>query len=536
MEVMTQEQIKLHSVAASILASRNRMSPATVTSTFTKKRTISQAQDGGASAVNDSDDVRKAKILQARKKQILEADQYLGKSYQDLVEISKVIDEDEFWATHMPDYAAKLHVEEDDAGAMKKGRLNSLKAANGKVNLTTQDRKDILENEPIIRLAYDELVPNQKSEKEFWTLYIEKTYFKHAQSKSRQAMELFAGFEETARRKNLLGGAGSSTVSTDETVAQSAEAVSKGTVSKSSGTKFDILHNYNDFDIKESYDGEDRLLPESRDLKRINNESKMVLTTAENSSSADTYSTSREEVAELRAPRSQEYAPLKISRPEAHSSDPVDTTGSAPAAKKSAFGKAKSAFGKSTDSSSEVGLGGGEAIPPRSMKEILDGLFDQFPDSGRASACLEAERVLLCEQAIQTERMAKVEALLKSSQNAATIELTGGDGDDHPDTRLRNEIKDIYGNAIELLRHFYAILLREGAGKPTKGSQGAEKIEKLLQRLWAVKDQLMTKSRVMKDKLKGRKLEASLALCNEVIKLVARGDQWWQNYKARVHI
>lgn len=543
-EVMTQEQVKLHGVAVKILASRGQVPPAMASSSGSgaNKRTISQAQDGAA-IVNESDEKRKARLLEARKRQILEADQHLGKSYRDLVENSKVIDEEEFWTTHMPDYAAKLHVDEDEAGAMKKGRLNSLKAANGKINLTTQDRKDILENEPIIRLAYDELVPNQKSEKEFWTLYIEKTYFKHAQNKSRQAMELFAGFEEKARRKSLVGASSSSASSSGNIQAalSAQSAATKSAVSKSVGTKFDILHNYHDFDIKESYDGEDRFLQDSKDLKRINNESKMVLTAGESGGSASNgvKNMSREEVAELRAPAARKYAPLKISRPNNQPSvEAVESSGSSAPAKKSAFGKAKSAFGK-TKNTAEISVGTtGEVIPPRNMTDVLEGITECFPEASRASTCLDDEKTLLREQAILTERMVRVEAILKSGQSASAgiVDLTMGDSEDHPESLIRTEVEEKYNSAIELLRHFYAILLREGPGKPTKGSQGAEKIEKLLQRLWAIKDQLMTKSRGMNDKLRGRKLESSQALCSEVIKLVSRGDQWWSNYKSRVHI
>ena len=70
--------------------------------------------------MNDSDEVRKAKLLRTRKIQILEADQHLGKSYRDLVETSKVIDDDEFWATHMPDFAASCMWTKTMQGIRKK--------------------------------------------------------------------------------------------------------------------------------------------------------------------------------------------------------------------------------------------------------------------------------------------------------------------------------------------------------------------------------------------------------------------------------
>ena len=96
---------------------------------------------------------------------------------------------------------------------------------------------------------------------------------------------------------------------------------------------------------------------------------------------------------------------------------------------------------------------------------------------------------------------------------------------------------EIYNSTIELLRHFYAILLRDGSGKPTRGSKSAEKIERLFDRLTVIRDQMMTKSRRFKEEgtVVGRQLEASLTVINEVTKLVNRGEQWWQNYKERMH-
>ena len=62
------------------------------------------------------------KQLEERKKQLLEVDKELRKAYHDLVDTG-VLEAEEFWATHMPDYAAQLSV--GQSGSMQKGRLNS---------------------------------------------------------------------------------------------------------------------------------------------------------------------------------------------------------------------------------------------------------------------------------------------------------------------------------------------------------------------------------------------------------------------------
>ena len=202
MEIMAIEQTKLQSEASKILGAKSAVmstrvqSPVLATPLGTKRNHMVV---NSGSIVNETAEGVARKQLEERKKQLLEVDKELRKAYHDLVDTG-VLEAEEFWATHMR--RLRGPAERGPEWQHAKRAPKFLKAANGKINMTAQDRRDILEAEPIVRLAYDELVPNQKSEREFWQLYCERTYFRH--NTNRRAQEVFASFEEKARRKRKV--------------------------------------------------------------------------------------------------------------------------------------------------------------------------------------------------------------------------------------------------------------------------------------------------------------------------------------------
>ena len=130
MEVMAVEQVKLQSEASKILGAKSAVvsarAPSPAGASVGTKR--SRASANSSSVVNKTEEGVARNQLEERKKQLLEVDKALAKQYRDLVD-GGVLEAEEFWETHAPDYAAQLTV--DTSGSMKKGRLNSLKAANG---------------------------------------------------------------------------------------------------------------------------------------------------------------------------------------------------------------------------------------------------------------------------------------------------------------------------------------------------------------------------------------------------------------------
>jgi len=123
--------------------------------------------------------------LQERRKELLAADTSLAKFHKDLCEgrgaggvSTAILTEEEFWESHMPEYATQLYQQEGD-DFMQKGRMPlkaRIAAGIGGLKLTRDDIMLILEEDPVTRRAHADLVPHQKSEQEFWQLYVNKFY------------------------------------------------------------------------------------------------------------------------------------------------------------------------------------------------------------------------------------------------------------------------------------------------------------------------------------------------------------------------
>ena len=166
-----------------------------------------------------------ADLLDAkRRKQLLESDRNFAKQYRDLVEVNKILTEEDFWAVH----AQKLQLMSDasttDQALSFKGKQNSLlaksfdKDSNGiiNINLTVEMRQNIFAMYPEVRKAFDAEVPLKRSETEFWTVYLQSEYYNGmgtASSSSSdmppQRDDLFARYSEkddaTGKKKKVDG-------------------------------------------------------------------------------------------------------------------------------------------------------------------------------------------------------------------------------------------------------------------------------------------------------------------------------------------
>jgi len=88
---------------------------------------------------------------------------------------------------------------------------------------------------------------------------------------------------------------------------------------------------------------------------------------------------------------------------------------------------------------------------------------------------------------------------------------------------------EAFVEVTELLRHFFALLSREGANAPLPGTDGAVKVGKLVERLQSRKELLLNKSRVIREtkRFAEHEVEASTAVINDVVKLIGRACDWW---------
>jgi hypothetical protein len=163
---------------------------------------------------NDAVDIK-------RRRQLLEHDRHLAKQYRDLVEVSKILTDEDFWASYAHH---TLQVGDFRPGEYRKGKQNSLlaeafsKDANGVINirLTLEMTQNIFAMYPEVRRAFEAEVPLKCSETEFWTMYFRSEFYNSSGAKDAHSTEnavrddLFAryaeqeGHQATAKRK--LGG------------------------------------------------------------------------------------------------------------------------------------------------------------------------------------------------------------------------------------------------------------------------------------------------------------------------------------------
>eukprot|EP00474_Spongospora_subterranea_P010201 CRZ10659.1 hypothetical protein [Spongospora subterranea] len=118
---------------------------------------------------------------------LLARDPMLRRAYHEVVEESKLISSAEFWRTreHL------LELERHSTQAQRVGLSSAMLAAvqpttNGAsagvvaYTLSSGAIVEILAKHPAVRRAYEEYVPEQLTEQEFWTKYFQSQYFKRA--------------------------------------------------------------------------------------------------------------------------------------------------------------------------------------------------------------------------------------------------------------------------------------------------------------------------------------------------------------------
>ncbi|KAJ1442899.1 hypothetical protein B484DRAFT_441874 [Ochromonadaceae sp. CCMP2298] len=129
-------------------------------------------------------------LLLKKRKQLLAADKALARQYRDLVEVTKVLADEDFWASHED----RLQEAEEvggwkrggggDGGGGGRGRQNFLlgdtfsKDATGAVviDLTPDMKRNIFAMYPEVRRAFEEEV-GRSSETDFWQAYFQCEYY-----------------------------------------------------------------------------------------------------------------------------------------------------------------------------------------------------------------------------------------------------------------------------------------------------------------------------------------------------------------------
>lgn len=202
-----------------------------------------------------------------RRRQLLTLDRNLAKQYRDLVEVSKILTDEEFWASYSEQ---TQQLEEVQPGGFRKGKQNSLladamaKAAGGEINLTVELKQNIFAMYPEVRRAFDAEVPLKRSELEFWGIFFQSEFY---------------------NARNSAGGRGSSSEAfrddlfaryTDQKPA-STEAGKRKVDAQILHADVDLTASFGDYRPPESFDPSDMTATDSAVSAKYNRNSALVL-------------------------------------------------------------------------------------------------------------------------------------------------------------------------------------------------------------------------------------------------------------------
>lgn len=129
--------------------------------------------NGHIASIDDLD----ATALAVTRSSLLAANASLRAQHKFLVEDSKTVDEDDFWKTHdnlLQEEYAKI------CGMARAGTSSLLQShlpLQGRVTLGVEEMRQIFIMYPAVHKAYEEKVPLELSDEQFWRKYLESEYF-----------------------------------------------------------------------------------------------------------------------------------------------------------------------------------------------------------------------------------------------------------------------------------------------------------------------------------------------------------------------
>jgi hypothetical protein len=193
-------------------------------------------------------------VTETRKRELLlEADGELRSQYNDMVR-GGIVDEDDFWTNH-------AYLLNGDISGGKKGIVSSLLADKaGKRSLNPEIINEIFATKPIVKKVYDEKVPHDMTEDEFWQKYfLSEMFTRNDGSAGASASQTFSlNPRRELRTDDMFSRA------LAEERAKNRLAATSGSGSNSVGKKrprmaldVDLTATYNDYHESEPLDPED---------------------------------------------------------------------------------------------------------------------------------------------------------------------------------------------------------------------------------------------------------------------------------------
>lgn len=443
-----------------------------------------------------------------RRTNLLQADSVLRRQYNDLVRDSKLLTDEEFWETRKHLLAS---VEAKEV-TTNKGMLSKLfsdiqetdQNGNKKMTLTPEIILRIFLMYPAVKLAYDAKVPVELTESEFWTKYFQSEYF--------------------ARDKGLkdADARGSTAARTDDIfsryeVTESSD-VAKGKCSRVSEAlqhrDVDLTANYGDFHVVDNSSAACDMPPNAVGsaaavlAKYMRNSNLVLPQPARPSGELQRAQEESSSCTELLKEKPPAYIPLKLSAAVASHGGSENEAVEGMATDRDTL-----------DSSGTASASSGVVGKAVSASEIKATLHLSFPTRETSVRFLERQK-----RELSALTASDIGAIGKASHIAADSE------------QLSEEFKQFmlekFASVTELLRHFYAMLNREGKQAPMDGSEAATKVDRILEKLGEYLEQLnKEKKRIQQTQQHSKSLPAMFRCLYQLTQLIHRAVDVWDKYR-----
>lgn len=306
------------------------------------------------------------------REKLLIADRILAKQYRDMVEVNKLVTEDEFWATH---YDALQIYEATVAAKSQKGRDNfvmtsiikEIKSGNGDIDLTADKKRSIFALYPAVRRAYEIEVPLKKTEKEFWESFFLSVYLNSSKTDEDGHQNKLGDFAKYETKEDYIP-----TID------------SKKKLSGKVNPEFDLTAVYGDYHSHEALDLSDRTSEGFKMATSFNRNSQLVVGESSDTKTADKVEIDRRiastELEELHVRNENSYVRINVKKNKTQDFITGNQSSSG-----SAFAKSTNATKRYIDGSTKLS----NAL--LSTGELLSSVDDAIPNADKAEKFLLEE-------------------------------------------------------------------------------------------------------------------------------------------------
>lgn len=463
---------------------------------------ITSIRSAGPGSSGNAKKAKVSGVFSERKRQLLLADLELNQKYLDLVEHSKLITEDEFWASHQD--ALQSQDIEQASKKMKKGDVsiqvaiqevarNMKQTEDGKfiVDLSEDLKLKIFNRYPMLRRDYDREVPHRQTEASFWYKFFLQQRFRSSETKSSSTSAAYT----------------SSMITTTPVDTNKAEDDAKKRKRLSVDDDVDLTSTFMDYAKKELFDAGDSTIIDNvnSSVNDLNEESKHAVQSSEGNAAK-----------KARKVQFSEMEPiLSYSQDNGYGYEQDEEI----RRQQVAFEQRLLQAGQQqTDNSQQTSSSSSSADNHQAVYIRLRDTFQQhmtlsnaiLPSAERANNFFR--KVEVGHRLKQAER--EQQHLLNSRMNTTCSS--------------QNELREDYAEVAELLLHFHHLLQRMHV-KRSSSDGNKERAMNILTALQRKAQTVDRKRRIwMTTSPSDEKSEEAVAIANHILHLVQRGEGRWQ--------